>query len=144
MDGERPVKQVIVIRKDLNMRKGKMCAQAAHASMKQLMDFMVCERQPAQKHMEWVNVTTWNLGLEDTHPMALWLNGIFVKICVYVKSEAELDAIFVAAEEAGIPCAMIEDNGLTEFKGIKTKTCCAVGPWWSDEIDKITGELPLL
>jgi peptidyl-tRNA hydrolase len=27
-------KQVIVIRTDLNMRKGKMCAQAAHASMK--------------------------------------------------------------------------------------------------------------
>ena len=28
------VKQVIIIRKDLKMRKGKMCAQAAHAAMK--------------------------------------------------------------------------------------------------------------
>ena len=31
-------KQVIVMRKDLNMRKGKMIAQGAHASMKVLLD----------------------------------------------------------------------------------------------------------
>jgi peptidyl-tRNA hydrolase len=27
------IKQMIVMRKDLNMRKGKMCAKATHASM---------------------------------------------------------------------------------------------------------------
>ena len=27
------IKQVLVVRKDLNMRKGKLCAQAAHASL---------------------------------------------------------------------------------------------------------------
>ena len=32
------VKQVIVLRKDLNMRKGKMVAQGAHASMKVFFD----------------------------------------------------------------------------------------------------------
>src|SRR5271157_6246907 len=31
------VKQVIVMRKDLNMRKGKMIAQGAHASMKAIL-----------------------------------------------------------------------------------------------------------
>jgi PTH2 family peptidyl-tRNA hydrolase len=33
-------KQVIIIRKDLNMRKGKMIAQGAHASMKAIFDLM--------------------------------------------------------------------------------------------------------
>jgi len=32
------VKQVIVLRKDLQMRKGKMIAQGAHASMKVFFD----------------------------------------------------------------------------------------------------------
>ena len=31
-------KQVIVIRKDLNMRKGKMIAQGSHASGKEFLD----------------------------------------------------------------------------------------------------------
>ena len=35
---ERRAKQVIVMRKDLNMRKSKMIAQGAHGSMKVLLD----------------------------------------------------------------------------------------------------------
>jgi peptidyl-tRNA hydrolase len=34
------IKQVIVVRKDLNMRKGKLAAQVAHASMKVFFDRM--------------------------------------------------------------------------------------------------------
>jgi PTH2 family peptidyl-tRNA hydrolase len=36
------------------------------------------------------------------------------------------------------------DAGLTEFNGVPTKTCIAIGPNWSDEIDEITGHLKLL
>lgn len=39
---------------------------------------------------------------------------------------------------------MIEDNGLTEFHGVKTKTCIGIGPWVSEEIDKFTKHLKLL
>lgn len=42
----RNVKQVIVMRKDLNMRKGKMIAQGAHASVDALLSlFHVLKRR---------------------------------------------------------------------------------------------------
>ena len=48
------------------------------------------------------------------------------------------------AIEKGLPCALIQDSGLTEFKGIPTYTCCAIGPAKEELIDEITGDLPLL
>ncbi len=38
----------------------------------------------------------------------------------------------------------IRGGALTEFGGVPTLTACAVGPWWSDEVDRITGHLKLL
>ena len=52
--------------------------------------------------------------------------------------------MYLQAKQDGIPCALIEDEGLTEFNGVKTKTCIAIGPWYADEIDQITGHLKLL
>ncbi len=129
---ERRAKQVIVMRKDLNMRKGKMIAQGAHASMKVLLDAGALAADRSTFAMQ-----TWPA-------LADWLGGRFAKICVSVNSELELDAIMEKARAAGIPCALIVDSGATEFHGVPTKTCCAVGPAWADEIDAITGALPLL
>ena len=39
---------------------------------------------------------------------------------------------------------LITDAGHTEFHGVPTRTCLAIGPAWSDEIDAITGGLQLL
>lgn len=142
------VKQVIVMRKDLKMRTGKMIAQGAHASMKVIMDMTV----PSQKlraqftpdNIEWVTDKIRTLTMLDGSPLQAWLDGIFTKICVYVNSEEELDDVYDKARVARIPVALIVDNGKTEFKGIPTKTCCAIGPYWSSDIDKITGGLSLL
>ncbi len=123
-------KQVIVMRKDLNMRKGKMIAQGAHASLKVLLDRgALSERDFA-------------LALDE--PTRAWLGGRFTKVCVSVDSEAALDAIVATASAAGVPCALVVDSGATEFHGVPTKTCCAVGPAWAADVDAITGELPLL
>lgn len=65
-------------------------------------------------------------------------------MCLRVESEAELDAIYERALEAGLPCAMIIDAGKTEFNGVPTKTCCAIGPALPAELDPITGHLKLL
>jgi len=65
-------------------------------------------------------------------------------VCVGVDSEAALDEVVARARAAKLPCAIIVDAGKTEFHGVATKTCCAVGPAWSDEVDAITGALPLL
>jgi peptidyl-tRNA hydrolase, PTH2 family len=127
---ERTAKQVIVMRKDLNMRKGKMIAQGAHASLKVLLDAGAVEGD--------------RFTLALTPGMAKWLGGRFTKVCVSVDSEAALDAIVEKARAAGVPCALVVDAGQTEFHGVPTKTCCAVGPAWTDEVDAVTGGLPLL
>jgi PTH2 family peptidyl-tRNA hydrolase len=128
---ERIAKQVIVMRKDLGMRKGKMIAQGAHAAMAVLLD--------GAKASE----TELVIALDEaTHQ---WLvTGRFTKVCVGVDSEAALDDVVARARAAKLPCALITDAGKTEFHGVPTKTCCAVGPAWADEVDAITGLLSLL
>jgi len=130
-------KQVLVIRKDLKMRKGKIASQAAHASMKVFFDRIgVLVRKP-----EGTSVIT----ISDLHESEIeWIKGLFTKITAYVNSEEELIAIHEKALEAGIPTSLITDAGKTEFKGVPTKTAAAIGPFHSEEIDKITGNLPLL
>jgi peptidyl-tRNA hydrolase, PTH2 family len=125
-------KQVIVIRKDLNMRKGKMVAQGAHASMKVILDKMS------------KMVDEWKLNLDEGSSIQKWLEGKFTKICVSVDSEAELIEIYDRARSNGIICSIITDAGLTEFDGIPTKTAVAIGPAWPEEIDPITSHLKLL
>jgi peptidyl-tRNA hydrolase, PTH2 family len=126
----RVAKQVIVMRKDLGMRKGKMIAQGAHASLKVLLDRGATHER--------------SLSIQLTEAMAAWVSGRFTKVCVSVDSEAALDDIAARAAAAGVPCAVIVDAGHTEFHGVPTRTCCAVGPAWADEVDAITGALPLL
>lgn len=113
-------KQVLVMRKDLNMRKGKLIAQGAHASLA---------------------VTLRNLDHPDVQG---WLGGRFAKIAVYVNSEEELVDVYNRALEAGLLTELIVDAGFTEFNGVPTKTCIAVGPAKIHDIDKITGDLKLL
>ena len=126
-------KQVIVLRKDLKMRKGKMIAQGAHASMKVILD--------RGHFVPAVNPNTFMLTA--TEEMKAWMAGLFTKICVGVDSEDELIAIYEAASLANLPCSLILDAGLTEFKE-PTYTAVAVGPAKNEDVDKITGDLKLL
>jgi peptidyl-tRNA hydrolase, PTH2 family len=114
------MKQIIVMRKDLNMRTGKMIAQGAHASMK---------------------ATLENLD----HPNVVdWLLSAFTKIVVYVNSEEELFDVMNKAKDAGLITALITDSGRTEFNGIPTNTCIAIGPATHEELLPISGNLKLL
>lgn len=124
------VKQVIIIRRDLKMGRGKTASQAAHASMKFLTDGMSFRGGEA------------SILLDDD--LTDWLGNSFTKICLYVDSEEELDMVYQVARDAGLRVSMIEDNGTTEFNGVKTKTCIAIGPNKVDEINIVTGHLKLL
>lgn len=135
-------KQVLVIRKDLNMRKGKIAAQAAHASLAVLLN---------EGHIKFDDGYTEETGVfESSYVIPMdknikdWLTGIFTKICVSVDSEEELLSIHQQAKDAGLICSLIQDAGLTEFGGVPTYTAVAVGPAESEDIDKITGGLKLL
>lgn len=141
------IKQVIVMRHDLHMRLGKCVAQGCHASMKVFFDNSegsFLEREFQNIYPDRRKGTTDLVIVGITSEMVEWIDGIFTKICVRVDSEEQLMEIYNKAKEAGLPCSLIEDNGLTEFNGVKTKTCCGIGPANAEDIDKITGELKLL
>lgn len=134
-------KQVIVVRKDLNMRKGKIGSQSSHASMKVFLD--LCENG-ATYDSRTGELQKYTFYYKKESAWDKWLNGRFTKIVVSCDSEQELDELYQKAKDKKLPCAMIVDAGLTEFKGIPTKTCIAIGPAFPDEIDEITKHLKLL
>ncbi len=109
------LKQVIVARKDLNLSKGKLSAQVAHASVS------------AADKSEWK---------KD------WLRQGQKKSVLKVENEKELIEVFMDAKDSGLPTDLIQDQGKTEIPA-GTKTCVGIGPAPEEEIDKVTGELKL-
>lgn len=138
------IKQIIVIRKDLNMRKGKIAAQAAHAALAVILDMMQKDELTYPVGTGITEGMRLSLLLDKGSPAYEWLNGSFTKIVVYVNSEDELRDLYNKALDKNLPCSYIIDSGFTEFHGNKTATCIAIGPYWNDKIDEITGDLPLL
>jgi len=124
------IKQVIVIRKDLKMRRGKEIAQGAHASIAFLSNIVRRSLVSAQLPV---------LSMAEME----WINTKFTKICLTVESEQELLDIQKKALEANLVVHLITDAGLTEFDGIPTNTCLAIGPDYSEKIDPVTGHLKL-
>jgi len=129
----RLTKQVIVIRRDLKMRRGKEIAQGAHAAEAWLADRVLENMRP--------NGSVARLALSPAEQA--WLTTSFRKVTVKVNSEEELMATYQKALEAGLVVHLITDRGLTEFGGIPTRTCLAVGPDYDDLIDPVTGDLEL-
>jgi len=114
-------KQVIVMRSDLKMGKGKIAAQAGHAA--------VSAAEEARKHFpKW-----WKA----------WLDEGQCKIAVKVNGEAELLSLMDVARRAELPYTLISDRGLTQLEP-GTITCLAIGPAPAAQVDEITGKLALL
>ena len=130
---QRATKQVIVIRRDLKMRRGKEIAQGAHASMAWL-------RQRIMPHLTSVGHAD---QVQFSTAERSWLELSMRKVTVKVGSEQELVDVYDKALAAGLVVHMITDRGLTEFGGIPTRTCLAVGPDYDDLIDPVTGDLEL-
>ena len=117
----RGMKQAIVVRTDLKMGKGKLAAQAAHASLAAAE--AARERKPR-----------WYEG---------WKEEGQAKIVLKVDSEGALDELFKKAKSAGLPASLVQDRGLTQVDP-GTVTCLGVGPGPDDEVDGVTGKLKLL
>ena len=114
-------KQVIVVRQDLKIGKGKLAVQVAHAA--------VSSAEQARRYKkEWLDA---------------WMGENQAKICVKVESEKELRLLKGKLDEFGIPNALIQDAGLTQLEP-GTTTCLGIGPLPSDIADRYTGELKLL
>ncbi len=111
-------KQVIVVREDLKLSRGKLAVQVAHAS---IIGYDLSDRSTREK---------WRMEGQK-------------KIVLKVKNLKELIKVFETAKKAGLPAAYIRDAGLTEIPP-DTITAAVIGPDRSEKIDRITGSLPLL
>ena len=114
-------KQVIVVRSDLKMSRGKIAAQVGHAAVS-------AAEEAHRHHKAW-----WEA----------WLSEGQCKIAVKVKNEKELLELEKQAKELALPNALIVDRGLTEIPP-NTVTCLGIGPAPAEKVDRITGRLPLL
>ena len=126
------IKQVILIRKDLKMRRGKEIAQGSHASM----EFLVSQIRPCLKQNA-------DLTIDLTPEETIWLSDGMAKVCLQVSSEQELLDYHRRAQAHGLKSFLIEDSGRTEFAGMATLTACAIGPASVTQIDAVTGDLTL-
>lgn len=123
-------KQVIVIRRDLKMRRGKEISQGAHASMIWLIERLKTIRPYDMNEL---------FSTEETE----WMDGLFTKVTVQIDSEKELLDVYNKAKEQGLTAHYVTDVGKTEFDGVPTITALAIGPNESEKIDLVTKELKL-
>lgn len=112
------MKQVILIRNDLKMDKGKLAVQACHASVEAVL------RSSREKINEWNEKGS-------------------KKAILRVESEKDLFRYQQLAKTEKLTTAMITDAAKTFFKQ-PTITCLGIGPDKESKIDKITGKLKLI
>lgn len=112
----RKTKQVIIVRKDLDMDVGKISAQVAHAS---------------------------GLAIykKDNDIIDLWYSEDYTKIVLAIDSETKLINLINKAKEAGLLTSLVVDKGYNVFNGVETITSGAIGPALIEDIDKLTKRL---
>lgn len=125
------MKAVVCMRKDLNMRKGKMVAQAFHTGLYMLLDHLFYGANVGGK------TKIANSTLKE------WMDDGHTTICVGLDSHAQLKTVAFKAAELGIPTYIQTDEGLTEVPS-QTETCVLLGPAPEELIDQITSKLTLL
>mgnify|MGYP001619996829 CR=1 FL=1 len=112
------MKQVILVRTDLNLSKGKMSSQVSHASVEAVLK-------------------------SDKKIINKWRKEGMKKVVLKVKDSDELLKYKKEAETIGLVTALITDSGKTEVKP-GTITCLAIGPDEEESIDKITEKLKII
>jgi PTH2 family peptidyl-tRNA hydrolase len=142
-----PVKQIIVVRKDLLIREeeqmtpGKMAAQVAHASMEALLEIATgkpyLERESRDEDYDIA------LSLKKGEPLKEWLEGSFTKVVLYVKTEKKLLELADKIRDAGFVVSLIQDTGKTIFSE-PTYTCFGVEPARHSEIYPLVKRARLL
>jgi PTH2 family peptidyl-tRNA hydrolase len=115
------IKQVVVVRKDLNMRTGKIAAQVGHACV-------LGAEHVRKSHPEWYK--EWELAGQE-------------KVVVKVTSLDELEKIKKHAISLDLPWSEVTDAGHTQIAP-GTVTCISIGPAPEETVDKVTKDLKLL
>ena len=111
-------KQVILVRQDLKLPKGKMSVQVAHASVDAVLK-------------------------SDKDIVKRWRSEGMKKVVLKIAGLKELQNYMRQADNNGLTTAIISDAGLTAVEP-GTITCVAIGPDISQKIDEITGHLKIM
>ena len=114
----KAIKQVILIRQDLKLPKGKACSQVAHAAVQSAF------KAPKELLKEWDRQGS-------------------KKVVLKVKDKEELRKYLRLAKQAKLKPTLIRDAGRTFLKP-GTETCLGIGPDEESKIDKVTRELQML
>ncbi len=112
------MKQVIVVRTDIKMGKGKLAAQCCHASL-------------------------GAYDKADSSVIRKWKDDGCAKIVLKVSSLEELFVLKEMAKKNNIPNFLVTDAGRTQLP-TSTTTCLGIGPDEDEIIDKVTHDLKLL
>ncbi len=115
------LKQVILIRQDLKLPKGKAAAQAAHASVESALLTLKKDKELVKR----------------------WRAQGMKKVVLKVKDEKELLKYLQSAKDNNLITSLITDAGRTIVEP-GTKTALGIGPDFEEEIDKVTGSLTIL
>lgn len=111
-------KQVVVVRRDLRLDKGKLAVQVAHASLD-------------------------SYRKSDPDARKKWESSGGKKVVLKVDGLKDLLELHKKAKELGLPCSLIRDAGKTQIPP-GTITALGIGPSREDDLDKVTGKLKIL
>jgi peptidyl-tRNA hydrolase len=125
------LKQVILVRRDLKMKKSHVASLVAKAST----EFFLANDESARGDTLSVRLTP-----EETD----WINSGSIRIVLGVGSETSLRNLTLKAELAGLQCYPVDGKIFDDDEGPVETLCVAIGPDESSKIDEITGNLKLL
>ncbi len=115
------MKQVILLRMDLKLPKGKIAAQVGHACVEATLRGIKSNKDIVSR----------------------WREEGMKKVVLKIQDEKEMLKHMQEAKDAGLITAIITDAGRTIVEP-GTRTCCAIGPGDEETIDRITKRLSLL
>lgn len=123
-------KMVIVVRKDLSMRKGKFASQVANASIQFLIDNNESERGD-------------EVHVKMSHEEAVWFRGSMSRLIATIDSENALSDLILKAELRGVPVYPVYDSRVT-LESERTLTCAAFGPAEGEDLSMILSRLKIV
>ena len=118
---DEEIKQVVIVRTDLEMGKGKLASQVGHAVMLSYLEALKLDREVVEQ----------------------WLGSGEKKIVLKIEVYNAMKKLYDAFRYKKIPCALVNDAGLTQLPP-GTATALGIGPWRKSEIDQFTSSLKLL